>query len=104
MGDLQAPSIQLHNLDHGISQKTLENGVADSAPPFQGTRDASDDALAGNVTEAKQRWNHPRKNMWKVFASFVCFVVVGANDGSYGVRPSSAPGRACIFVELTSSS
>ena len=38
------------------------------------------------AVEAKQRWNHPRLNMWKVFATFFSFLVLGMNDGSYGVR------------------
>lgn len=32
-----------------------------------------------------ERWNEPRINAWRVLATFYSFVVVGANDGSYGV-------------------
>jgi hypothetical protein len=37
-----------------------------------------------NAFEARPRWNHP-SNKWKVFAAFWSFLVVGLNDGSYGV-------------------
>jgi hypothetical protein len=38
-----------------------------------------------NAFEARPRWNHPA-NKWKVFAAFWSFLVIGLNDGSYGVR------------------
>ena len=32
-----------------------------------------------------ERWNEPRINAWRVLATYYSFIVVGANDGSYGV-------------------
>lgn len=40
--------------------------------------------------EALQRWNEPRINMWRVFATYFSFFVFGMNDGAYGVRLASA--------------
>jgi hypothetical protein len=37
------------------------------------------------AVEAKQKWNSPRINMWRVFSAFFSFLIVGMNDGSYGV-------------------
>lgn len=37
------------------------------------------------AVNALQKWNYPRSNMWRVFACFWSFLVVGMNDGSYGV-------------------
>jgi hypothetical protein len=37
------------------------------------------------ATEALPRWNHPRSNMFRVFATFWSFLVMGANDAAYGV-------------------
>lgn len=34
--------------------------------------------------EAKQQWNSPRINMWRVFACYFSFLIGGMNDGSYG--------------------
>lgn len=31
-----------------------------------------------------ERWNEPRINAWRVLATYYSFIVVGANDGSYG--------------------
>jgi len=32
-----------------------------------------------------EEWNKPSINMWRVFATFFSFIVVGAIDGAYGV-------------------
>lgn len=34
-----------------------------------------------------ERWNAPRTNLWRTFAAFWSFVVMGANDAAYGVCP-----------------
>lgn len=39
------------------------------------------------AVEAKQKWNEPRINMWRVFSCYFSFFIVGMNDGSYGVSP-----------------
>lgn len=85
MADLQVSSatVQLQDLD-GEPQTHLENG---DAPP-QVNAQGADTTISNTVTETKQRWNHPRQNMWKVFTTFICFSVVGANDGAYGVKSS----------------
>lgn len=31
-----------------------------------------------------QKWNSPRINMWRVFATFWSFIILGANDAAYG--------------------
>jgi hypothetical protein len=55
----------------------LEDIRGEAAPPIQ-------------AVEALQRWNYPHINMWRVFASFWSFLILGMNDGSYGV--SICPG------------
>ena len=39
------------------------------------------------VVHPQQQWNRPRINMWRVFATFVSFILMGANDAAYGVWP-----------------
>lgn len=34
-----------------------------------------------NVVE---RWNHPKVNVYRTFATFWAFVIMGANDAAYG--------------------
>jgi hypothetical protein len=46
-----------------------------------------------NTEFQPEKWNEPRTNVWRVFATFYSFIVVGANDGAYGVRHEST-----IFV------
>jgi hypothetical protein len=43
------------------------------------------------AAEVLQRWNSPRINMLRVFATFWSFFVTGMNDGSYGVSLSPYP-------------
>lgn len=31
-----------------------------------------------------QKWNSPRINIWRCFATFYSFIVLGANDAAYG--------------------
>ena len=44
-----------------------------------------------NAVDALPKWNSPPINMWRVFATFWSFFVVGMNDGSYGVSRPLAP-------------
>jgi hypothetical protein len=37
------------------------------------------------IVQAKQKWNDPPINKWRVLATFASFAVVGASDGVYGV-------------------
>lgn len=37
------------------------------------------------VIQAKQKWNDPPINKWRLLATFASFAVVGASDGVYGV-------------------
>ena len=62
--------------------------------------EANGDAVHSNATNNKgnadsctteleslpqQRWNHPRVNMWRTFGTFLGFLIMGLNDGAYGV-------------------
>lgn len=33
-----------------------------------------------------ERWNHPKANMYRTFATLFAFLIMGANDAAYGVR------------------
>lgn len=55
-----------------LSTSDVENVREPATPP-------------STAVHALQKWNYPRSNMWRVFACFWSFLVVGMNDGSYGV-------------------
>lgn len=79
-------AIELQAVEIGLPQQPLENGHCSVGPsPHPSDSNETAEHSAHNVTLTKQRWNHPRRNMWKVFAAFICFSIVGANDGAYGV-------------------
>ncbi|KAG9236972.1 major facilitator superfamily domain-containing protein [Amylocarpus encephaloides] len=39
-----------------------------------------------DAVDALPRWNYPKVHMWRTFAAFWSFFVVGMNDGSYGLE------------------
>lgn len=36
----------------------------------------------------QEKWNYPRRNLWRTFAAFFAFIVMGANDGKLSYRPA----------------
>jgi hypothetical protein len=38
-----------------------------------------------NPEHPSEKWNESPTNFWRVLATFYSFIVVGANDGAYGV-------------------
>lgn len=60
----------------------------------------------GQVVQARERWNRPRINTYRLAAIFFAFLVFGMNDGSYGalvpyVRPNTpSPQRISWLIRL----
>lgn len=78
-------SYELHSLPAKPSSIYNSTPNSGSNPDFkQQTLGISDEQPPSNAVEALQRWNTPRINMWRVFATFWSFFIVGMNDGSYG--------------------
>jgi hypothetical protein len=50
------------------------------------------------AVNALQKWNSPRVNMWRVFAAFWSFFVLGMNDGSYGVSYNTLIGDRNVLT------
>jgi hypothetical protein len=74
--DPSSPVFELNSLPtlNPAEQKTRPGDPQDVTPP-------------NTAVEVLQKWNSPRINMLRVFATFWSFFVVGMNDGSYGVIP-----------------
>jgi hypothetical protein len=62
----------------GLKLEDLEDVRGEAAPP-------------STAVDAIKKWNQPRINMWRVFATFWSFFVTGMNDGSYGVSFCNCP-------------
>lgn len=56
----------VHRVSTGAGQDPIE------APPPQ------------TAVTSRQQWNQPRVNVYRVLATFVSFVIMGANDAAYG--------------------
>ncbi|KAL9109331.1 MAG: hypothetical protein Q9187_008181, partial [Circinaria calcarea] len=53
--------------------------------PATGIQEAMDANFPiATLVPSPQRWNHPRINMWRSFASFLGLFIMGANDSAYG--------------------
>ena len=76
------PEQPLNASGSGIPNAEKENA---SATAIQEASNASSPTAA--LASLPQRWNHPRINMWRSFASFFGFVIMGLNDSAYGVCP-----------------
>ncbi|KAI9754460.1 MAG: hypothetical protein M4579_004688 [Chaenotheca gracillima] len=73
-------SIELQQLQQPSRVPSL---LQDAQQPETGDA-AAGSATVGTAVDAKQKWNEPRMNRWRVFATFFSFVVMGANDSAYG--------------------
>lgn len=40
------------------------------------------------AAQKHEKWNTPRLNLWRTFAAFWSFIVMGSNDAAYGVCTS----------------
>ncbi|KAL2838632.1 major facilitator superfamily domain-containing protein [Aspergillus pseudoustus] len=70
----QSPAGYSGGLSHRVNHSTLrESAGAATEPPGQ-----------HDVLDETQRWDLPRVNILRVFATFWCFLLLGANDSLYG--------------------
>ena len=82
--ELQVPSSphQLSNLDNPIVSTTTKPDVSTSEVEREGNITSPTPIL---VTEAHERWNYPRINMWRTLVTFFGLFIMGLNDAAYGV-------------------
>jgi hypothetical protein len=75
--DPSSSSFELQSLpvENLVYKRAEEAGDFEETPP-------------SSAVEVLQKWNSPRINMLRVFATFWSFFVTGMNDGSYGVSTS----------------
>ena len=68
-----------------LESKSNPVSLSDSTPRVLGSSVREDvPHPPEDAVEALERWNGPDGNMWRVFAAFWSFLVMGTNDGSYG--------------------
>ncbi|PHH89613.1 hypothetical protein CDD83_5655 [Cordyceps sp. RAO-2017] len=60
---------------------------SDESPDVEPAGGGDEAPAPANAVGAKQRWNSPPINKYRVLSTFWSFFVVGMNDGSYGVGP-----------------
>ena len=73
---------QLPNLDNPIASTTTKPDGFTLEVEGEGNITSPMPIL---VTEAHERWNYPRINMWRTLVTFFGLFVMGLNDAAYGV-------------------
>lgn len=72
------------DLTFNTERENNENGINES-PPFGWDQDTESPGPERAVAHAREKWNEPAVNAPRTFATFWCFVIMGANDAAYGV-------------------
>lgn len=67
----------------GIQKTRDSNGIALEALPHSQSDTGS--PLGPGSFPLLEKWNQPRVNIHRTFATFWAFLVMGANDAAYGV-------------------
>ena len=85
------PAIELQSISRGVTPSVQSSQRNLGTSDVENIRD--DVAPPDTAVDVLQKWNSPQINMWRVFATFFSFFILGMNDGSYGVSfvsPASA--------------
>lgn len=81
---------------------TVKDGTSAQAIPFESLRDRHDGEselpTPSTAVEELERWNKPRSNMWRVFATFISFLILGMNDATPGVSMLPASSKAVLLT------
>lgn len=81
-----------------LSQHDVEKGQRAAATGQQEASRSSSTSAPSDDGIPLQRWNSPPINMYRTAATFWSFLVVGMNDGSYGVSEGSFRGTTSLYA------
>ena len=80
-GEVHGDLHQHCDLPKGPDEKNAEALSAPSIiPPVD-----HDSSLSTPSPNHLERWNQPRRNMYRFFTTLLSFIILGANDGAIGV-------------------
>lgn len=91
--DHPASDVELNHIDPKPLRNSLsrpESAAHIGNKDVQGSKEQPGDVRndlppPSTAVEALQKWNCPRSNRWRVFATFFAFLLFGLNDSAYGV-------------------
>ena len=91
--DPPASDMELSHVDHRPYRNSLSRPISARKVPDDNTHGngvqhgdvRSDMPPPSTAVEALQKWNYPRSNRWRVFATLFAFILFGLNDSAYGV-------------------
>jgi hypothetical protein len=63
--------------------------MLEALPPSQHSADDTASNESPDGFAALEKWNQPQINVYRTFATFFSFLVMGANDAAYGVRETT---------------
>jgi hypothetical protein len=74
---LTAEAVRAHPTDAKSDSKDIEN-----------TKEEVDHSVTDSEDLDLERWNEPRANAYRYFATIFAFTIMGMNDAAYGVSES----------------
>ncbi|KAL2801916.1 major facilitator superfamily domain-containing protein [Aspergillus granulosus] len=84
-GDIEKVSQPLGHADTpAAADKTAKGALRGDSGTGISTDSGTDSQGSGCAAHEVERWNYPRSNVYKTFATFWAFLVMGANDSAYG--------------------
>jgi hypothetical protein len=90
--DTPASDMQLHHIDRplqaSLSRRNSAGKVTDDdsrGHRWQHGDVRSDLPPPSTAVDALQKWNYPRSNKRRFFATLFAFIIFGLNDSAYGV-------------------
>jgi hypothetical protein len=88
LDDMKAPQQEIHTKTQTPSINRRLSRVESQRSKIVRDEDDADGSLPSptTATDEIQKWNYPRKNMFRTFAAFWGFIIMGANDAAVGVR------------------
>jgi len=85
-----------------VPEKDEVVALPDTATPSHGNSDlprpSTPPSGAVPAVQARERWNKPRANTWRLAAIFFAFIVFGMNDASYGALVP----YVCLYISSSS--
>ena len=73
---------------HERSTDTSHHITLDTMSPKDSQADDVASTEPTGAFSVMERWNNPRINAYRTFATFFSFLVMGSNDAAYGVSDS----------------
>ncbi|KAK1992055.1 hypothetical protein LX36DRAFT_317263 [Colletotrichum falcatum] len=96
-------AISYDSTSHHLTDRRADYSPVATAATASTTADvATTTATTLQTPTSRERWNHPRSNVFRVMASFWSLLNLGIFDAAYGVRRSKPGGHWPSYAQSSS--